>query len=86
MRAALEGAVVLGLAGCNVAPDFTNRPLDKRSGDTQYRIDDFPNRSFMVYVRQDVYRFVPQADLVQEDRRRSNSPGRRSGPAPRGGG
>jgi hypothetical protein len=67
MRVSLVVAVLL--SACTTAADFTAAPYDRRSGDTAWRLDEDP-QGFTVSVRQDLYRFIPDAAGTEASCRR----------------
>lgn len=46
------------LAACSTAAQFTEAPMDRRSGDTSYRVEDRPG-GFVIFASQSLYRFIP---------------------------
>lgn len=57
------------LAACASPAEFTPTPMDRRSGDTSYRVEERPG-GFVVFTSQAVARFFPEQAEMQASCRR----------------
>jgi hypothetical protein len=66
----MVSGLLLLVVGCTRPTGYYDGAFDRRSGDTEYRIEDRADGSFMIHVRMAQYQFIPELTGLEERCRR----------------